>query len=516
MALKTSTIKIVEASKGKSPERIDDLQARRTPELVIAFVGPVGSGCTSAAKLVSKMLESKYSYEDVIYYRVSSVIEESAPLVGETYDPSLHGADRVRKLQDIGNKLREKFHADYLMAKIIEKVAVYRHDKGGYLKTEKEVLVTQPRRWAHIIDSIKNPAELAVLRDVYGEMLWVVGVFAPEETRKKRLSDDGWDANKISELFDRDAKQEWDYGQGVRDTFFQADFFVRNDGQNDEPLTRTLSRHLEVIFGTPVRTPTNEEAAMYAAYAAASMSACMSRQVGAAIVSQGREVIGIGWNDVPKFGGGLYGTEDGENDHRCFKWGSRICHNDDRKDRLYTEIYGGLKDLLRPGVSFDQAREVLSKTDVRQLIEYSRAVHAEMAALISVARGNKAGLHGSTLYCTTFPCHSCARHLVAAGIARVVYIEPYPKSLTLDLHHDSTSIRTADHRMLLDQYEGVSPRNLLRLFKSEPVARKKDGSLVDFSPGKADPLGSVSLDDFSTHEKRVLARLKEIENPEPS
>lgn len=516
MATATHNIKIVSGAKEKASERIDDLRGRLTPELVVAFVGPVGSGCTTAAKIVQKILESQYKYEDVVYYRVSSVIEESAHLVGEKYDGSLHGADRVRRLQDIGNKLREKFHPDYLMAKIIEKVAVYRHDKGGYLASEKGVLVTQPRRWAHIIDSIKNPAELSVLRDVYGEMLWVIGVFAPEEIRKKRLSDQGWDPNKISELFDRDAKQEWDYGQGVRDTFFQSDFFVRNDGQNDEGLTATLARHLEVIFGTPVRSPTNEEAAMYAAHAAAAMSACLSRQVGAAIVSEEREVIGIGWNDVPKYGGGLYGSEDGAADHRCFKWGQRVCHNDERKDRLYSEIYDGMKDLLRPGVTLEQARGVLRKTDVRQLIEYSRAVHAEMAALISVARGNKAGLQGATLYCTTFPCHSCARHLVAAGIKRVVYVEPYPKSLTLDLHHDATSIQSVDGatKMLLEQYQGVSPRNLLRLFKPHRVSRKEDGRLVDFSPSKADPVGSVSLDDFSTHEKRVLARLKEIENTE--
>lgn len=508
------TMKLVRP--GEAVDKIDDLRGRRTDELVIAFVGPVGSGCSTSASLLRKILESQYKYEEVVYHRVSAVIVENTSLAGEkSYDSSVTGAERVSKLQDIGNKLRQKFRNDYLMAKVVEKIAAHRLEKGGYAETEKGVLVTQPRRWAHIIDSIKNPAELALLRDVYGEMLWVFGVFAPEEIRKERLRTlESWDPNRISELFERDAKQEWVYGQGVRDTFFQADFFIRNDGQNDEALTRTLTRHLEVIFGTPVRTPNDEEAAMYAAYAAASMSACMSRQVGAAILAANREVIGIGWNDVPKFGGGLYGGEDGDGDHRCFKWGARVCHNDERKDRLYEDIYDGMKALLRPEVTLDQARDVLRKTDVRQLIEYSRSVHAEMAALISVARGNKAGLDGATLYCTTFPCHSCARHLVAAGIRRVVYIEPYPKSLTLDLHHDATSIRSVDkNKMLLEQYEGVSPRNLLRLFKPHELVRKDGGRLVDFSHAKAHPQNAVSVDDFSTHEKRVLARLKEIETP---
>jgi isoquinoline 1-oxidoreductase alpha subunit len=71
----------------------------------------------------------------------------------------------------------------------------------------------------------------------------------------------------------------------------------------------------------------------------------MSRQVGAAIVSDGRELISIGWNDVPKFGGGLYSEDDQavydeqkksieDKDHRCFKWGMKICHNEVRRNGM--------------------------------------------------------------------------------------------------------------------------------------------------------------------------------------
>jgi hypothetical protein len=41
------------------------------------------------------------------------------------------------------------------------------------------------------------------------------------------------------------------------------------------------------------------------------------------------------------------------------------------------------------------------------------------------------------MYVTAFPCHYCARHIVAAGIDEVQFIEPYPKSRALDLHGDS-------------------------------------------------------------------------------
>lgn len=511
-------LKISAIAETPKPEAsVDDLRARRTDELIIALVGPVGSGCSTCAKILGTTLSAVFGYEEVVHHKVSGVILENATAVGAAWDESLGGTDRVRRLQDIGNSLRQKYQTDYLAAKVIEKIAEHRVTKGGYKKAANDALVPEPRRCAFIIDSLKNPAELALLRQVYGDMLWVFGVFAPEEVRRDRLKNrERWDESQLADLFERDSKQEWTYGQGVRDTFHQADFFIRNDGENDEAVKLTIERHLRVVFGEPVITPTRDESAMYAAHAAAAMSACMSRQVGAAILARSGELLGVGWNDVPKFGGGLYTVEDGGSDNRCYKWGGRVCHNDERKDLLYQDIFKELTDtkLLRDGVSLPQAIEALKRTDVKQLIEYSRAVHAEMDALIAVARAGKQGLDGATLYCTTFPCHSCARHLLAAGVENVIYIEPYPKSLALELHRDaaSSNVKEREKKMVMQQYEGVSPRNLLRLFKQGEPVRKAKGKLVDFVPKRAHPLSSVSVDDFSVHEKRVVSRLQTLES----
>jgi deoxycytidylate deaminase len=70
------------------------------------------------------------------------------------------------------------------------------------------------------------------------------------------------------------------------------------------------------------------------------------------------------------------------------------------------------------------------------ITEFGRPVHAEMEAILSCARIGISPKMG-TLYCTTFPCHNCAKHIVAAGIKRVVYVEPYPKSKAEKLHSDS-------------------------------------------------------------------------------
>jgi deoxycytidylate deaminase len=101
-----------------------------------------------------------------------------------------------------------------------------------------------------------------------------------------------------------------------------------------------------------------------------------------------------------------------------------------------------------------------------------------MEAIISVGRGGKNGLPGSTLYCTTYPCHSCARHILAAGIKRVVYIEPYPKSLAMTLHYDALSESEEDDKkkLVFLQYSGVAPKHMLRLFKVQDRAKMfRDG-----------------------------------------
>ena len=80
------------------------------------------------------------------------------------------------------------------------------------------------------------------------------------------------------------------------------------------------------------------------------------------------------------------------------------------------------------------------------LTEFGRAVHAEMEAITCCAR-NGASARFATLFTTTFPCHNCAKHIVAAGIRKVVYVEPYPKSMALDLHDDAIELESPEDQL---------------------------------------------------------------------
>src|SRR5260370_6706533 len=127
---------------------------------------------------------------------------------------------------------------------------------------------------------------------------------------------------------------------------------------------------------------------------------------------------------------------------------------------------------------------------IRNLIEFGRAVHAEMAALIDAARRG-VSVSGCTMYVTTFPCHLCARHIVAAGIRRLVYIEPYAKSRTADLYPDSIAIEQAPcDKVQFEPFVGIAPRQYMKLFSMEP--RMSDGRILLFDPAKAESGLSVN------------------------
>ena len=153
----------------------------------------------------------------------------------------------------------------------------------------------------------------------------------------------------------------------------------------------------------------------------------------------------------------------------------------------------------------EKLREAVRESDIRSLIEFSRSIHAEMEAILSVAREGKHSLVGATLYTNTYPCHNCARHIVASGIRTVVYIEPYLKSLAIELHSDVISeLPDARNMVVFRQFHGVAPSNYLKLFRPKG-ARKAYGKLVRTAPESALPVFRVPLDAKREYEDKVIA-----------
>ncbi len=501
--------------------------ARPTAELVIGLVGAVGAGVSTTAKEVAEILRSEYGYESVTIIKLSTIIETNCDKAEAIISYS-SASERITQLQEAGTKLRAKFGDNYLAAKAIEEIGFSRADLDKSDDTNRPT-VHMPLRRATIIDSLKHQSEVDLFRETYGGLYWQFTVFAPENVRELRLSTNGVTRTSISTIFTKDDNDTADdHGQKVSKTAHLSDFFVRNDKENTENLKQSLHRFLEIVFGITVHTPNLEESGMYSAVSAASKSACLSRQVGAAIYSSAGEFISVGWNDVPRAGGGLYSDDHGKNDHRCYKWRDCSCHNDLKKAALYKEVFDAIsnaglliteelsKILEKNNVSskvasFKEVKDALLTTPMKSLIEYSRSIHAEMEAIISAARVGKSNLVGSTLYTTTFPCHNCARHIVAAGISKVIYIEPYSKSLAMELHGDAISLTPEKKKVSFLQYEGVGPSVSLKLFQVRTERKPKEGKAVSLLKSEALPVLPPPMDGFTRHEESVIIRIKEME-----
>ncbi|HKK87772.1 MAG TPA: hypothetical protein VJ917_02910, partial [Saprospiraceae bacterium] len=118
------------------------------------------------------------------------------------------------------------------------------------------------------------------------------------------------------------------------------------------------------------------------------------------------------------------------------------------------------------------------------------AVHAEMEALLCCSRIGVSPIEG-TLYCTTFPCHNCAKHIIAAGITRVVFVEPYPKSQAKILHGDEIVIKHEEEdsktkeKVMFEPFVGFGPRKFIDLFsmnlsRGYNLKRKKSGKKIEW------------------------------------
>ncbi len=545
------------ASKGMVKQPGSSEVSPLSKELVIGFVGYAGAGCSIAAKRLELFLQQVH-YK-VEFIKLSSLIERSSVTKPKAVIDHGVGAgqsrlERASTLQDLGDKIRDQHGHHAVAALSIKEIIDLR---GRAAPGEQKI--------AFMLDSIKHSDEVELLRRVYDQSFRLIAVHCDRTKREGRLIGEvtsnakyaGVPRNDVLTYMERDEKDpDRRHGQQVRDAFYLADFFIDNNanGQSGEQLNDDLARFVQLLLGSGLFRPTRSERAMYHAHAAALQSSCLSRQVGAALMASDGVIVSTATNDVPKFGGGVY-DEDSEPDNRCFAWewtdGSLEfvgCHNQRRKKFLRENMVTWMADKLTNGLAAaahpvpsegtdtaGRAREEAVKAirkyfmenaelmeglpGVKDIVEYSRSIHAEMNAVLSAARNGVSPV-GTTLFCTTYPCHNCARHLVTAGVQAVHYIEPYVKSLATELHSDSIvselpapkpgmQVPKPTH-MLISPFTGVGPRMFEDFFTSRTEMKSNDGSYI--APKGGEPPHAVRLLDLKLVEEGAAALIGEAPN----
>ena len=140
-----------------------------------------------------------------------------------------------------------------------------------------------------------------------------------------------------------------------------------------------------------------------------------------------------------------------------------------------------------------------------------------MEALLTCARNN-VSCREASLYATTFPCHNCAKHIISAGINKVVYIEPYPKSKAFEFYEieiaDSSGENELEesksNQVLFMPFVGVGPHKYIDLFavsSTKWYARKrkdKSGIKIQWKREEANLRNPMSLFTYLESEEAAV------------
>ena len=502
--------------------------ARYLPELVVGLVGPVKTDLKFVGNEIEELLR-QVGYGDIQRIRISDLITEIEREI------PLHGLDDVKITLEAGSedrRLLTYMEAGNAIRRMTGDPSILAAYAVGRLRHGRDP--QKPR--ASIIHSLKTPEETQLLRRIYGVGFFLIGASSPRSVRENSLATAiasergvGQSSKKFAEcqetarqLIEKDENEPESSGQKLRDTFHLSDFFVSIDDESKtsrDAASAELRRFVELVMGNLGHTPTRDEYLMFQAYAASMRSGALARQVGAVVATEKGEVLGLGCNDVPRAGGGLYwpGDPDDARD---------LTRERDSSNELSEQMLGELLDrlkgheLLAAVPDMADVRHALRGTRVLSLLEFGRTTHAEMEALLSAARIG-ASIQDCALYTTTFPCHECARLILTAGVKRVVYVEPYPKSLAAQLHSDGLSMGPHENseaglpKVEFLPFAGVGPRRYMDLFSmmtsvGKSLDRKtSDGFRIKWSPETAEPRLPLLPASYIELEGKTLLEIEE-------
>jgi deoxycytidylate deaminase len=435
--------------------------------IFIGFTGSLGSGCTYIAEGIKNTLK------DGRYYRLSDVLRDILKRQGIN-NPS------TEQLQEEGNNLRKKKGVSILAQLCMEKIW---KDSQAKPCTPDTVI---------LIDGIRNDGEIRCFRAF--PHFYLISIHADENVRKKRLIEIDKRIKTDKEFLTADARdreEDFYYGQQVQKCNYLADIIINNNETHPKGSDIEISffqtidnNYIHVIKAirkgeaVPDHPPTIDEILMTAAYCLSKRSSCEKRKVGAVIAhimipkTKGKkpkrkgdeihfQVISSGYNEVP------LGTDP------CKLGLYEKCYRDYLKEKMIKEFnycpscgkkipsytQRDIKKLLSyecPKCHKSISKKFLSGSTSGKLLDMCRALHAEEIAIIGLSGVSKSTGGELSLYTTTFPCNLCANKIVAAGIKKVIYAEPYSMEESKKILEEA--------RVDTVKFEGVKSTAYFRLF----------------------------------------------------
>jgi len=484
----------------------DQLRLLSHPEIVIGLAGPIGIDIEAMAEEVGRALELVH-YDHQTIRVTELMMRYAAPnvaIVGNDYFSSMnHKMDYANKLCELADSPDALVRLMSLGIKESRDQLLIERGSGAEVLSDT----------AFVIRQLKRPQEVELLRRIYDKRFVLISGYGSEEHRLEKVVEKGRSSLPLSteqpeileqalRLLLRDQSEgRAGHVQHLRDTFHLADVFV--DGINRDQMRAGLDRFFQAFFGRVDIGPTKAEYGMYAAKAASLRSTDLSRQVGSAIFTDDGEIVSQGCNEVPRAFGGTYWSGE-EPDFRDVRLGydpNEILKKDVIRDLLERLSEAGLltkdeqsdtssddfvEQLLGRGTDSGEHHGCLKDSQVSALTEYGRVVHAEMVSICDAARLGKR-VKDCILYVTTFPCHNCTKHIIASGIKRVIFLEPYPKSRAKQLHSNEIEIeKVSASKVSFLPFLGISPFRYRDIF--EKGSRKAGGEAKTWYANENQPM----------------------------
>jgi deoxycytidylate deaminase len=488
-----------EDSQGRAQAAGDDIPLEETisnPELIFGMAGPIGVDLNGVVNALVNRL--RYVRYNAIVIHITDYMETSK--IDLVIDKSSY-FKKYSTLIEYANKFRQVTKSDAAMAGLaVNRIRIERAKISG---SENDPALGT----AFIIRQFKRPEEIELMRATYGRKFIQISAYSSPSERQDAIIEkirhfdnspkDEFDCEKMAiELIKQDYNQrDVPNGQRISDVFHLGDVFAH--GSNESASRPTIERFIDAMFGSNRISPKRDEYGLYIATSAALRSADLSRQVGSAVFTMDGEVLTMGCNEVPKANGGTYWSDEAPNIWRDIDIGRDP--NQERRDQVLYDLLDRMgqeafisETLIGAGSVESQVSAVLRSELIRDsqfmdLLEFGRVIHAEMSAICDAARLGRA-LAGCVMFVTTFPCHICAKHIVACGIKRVVFLEPYPKSYAKQLHGDSITYEKSEvTKVLFEPFIGISPRRYRDIFEKKK-RKEKSGKAKEWYEDTPKPM----------------------------
>ncbi|HDP74249.1 MAG TPA: hypothetical protein ENN46_04855 [Candidatus Woesearchaeota archaeon] len=333
--------------------------------LIVGVCSLIGAGKTTACEFFRKKGFSFVSLSDIIRDELR-----------------LEGSEITRdRLREKGNEMRKLFGPD-----ILARRAIMGSSDSPRSFSERKV----------VIDSIRNPSEVAFLKTIPGFTLISI-LLDPRKRFERIMSRKRESEGSLSyeEFIAQEQKENSsdETAQQLQKVIEMADISIENNSGFEE-----FNKNLEIAYETAIVRFSKafrldwDEYFLKMCVIVAERSTCLRRHVGA-IAVRNRQILTTGYCGAPS------------RVRDCLDFG--FCY----KNRLNLSSGGGY--------------------------ELCKSVHAEQNAIIQAA-SHGVSLEGATLYCTHCPCTICGKMIVNAGIRRVVSFDTsFPDDKTIGLFSEA-------------------------------------------------------------------------------